>query len=803
MLNFAPMKHLSLETLEYPKILQRLAELTAFSASRQLALELLPTTNLALASKLLRETSEARLLFSLHSDISVGGAREVRPAAIAASRGSVLEPPVILEIKSTLVSARTLQRKFEKLEQRFPLLSEIAASLPPAPGVIEAISRVLSDQAEILEDASPKLAAIRSGLKQGHARIMSKLQRVIEDRKNQPMLQEPIITQRDGRYVVPLRAEYKGQLKSVVHDQSTSGATLFVEPLAVVELNNELRELELAERDEIRRILAELSALIGEQQPAIAATVEALARLDLIFARARLAEQMDASEPLLKDFYEGADERHPGSTIRLRQARHPLLNPAQVVPIDLVFAEGIFGLVITGPNTGGKTVALKTAGLLALMAQSGMHIPAQSGSEISVFGGIFADIGDEQSIEQSLSTFSGHIARIVEILKQSGKRSLVLLDELGAGTDPQEGAALAMAILDTLMANKVTTLVATHYPELKAHAHTRDGISNANVEFDLESLRPTYRLTIGLPGRSNALAIAERLGLDQQVIDFARQMLAPDDLRAESLLDEIYRQREAAERAQAAAASELTQAAALNEQRRAALELIDEERLRILEAARQQAGDELSQLQEEVRKLRARLTRAAQPLEEIKALEQQTKQLAVAANRPLRRTDPPAAPRPVFKVGDAVHLRTLQSDGQIVELSGEQAEILIGRLRVRARIEELEPPVGKKTAGGKRGASRSAVPLPPAEARPAASSVALEVNLIGRTVEEALDELERRMDAAYMAGMPFLRVVHGMGSGRLRQGIRRALENNPYVASFEAGAQAEGGEGVTIVRLAL
>ena len=411
--------------------------------------------------------------------------------------------------------------------------------------------------------ASERLAAIRREVRVVRERLLGKLQRLISDPKVIPVLQEPIITQRDGRFVIPLRAEFKGRIKSLIHDQSASGATLFVEPVGVVELNNQVRELELAERDEVRRILAELSHHVGEQLEFIVMTVEALAQLDLALAKARYAIELRASEPVLRPWETVNEGDHPGSTLRLLRARHPLLDPQTVVPVDLMLDASTYVVVITGPNTGGKTVTLKTAGLLTVMAQCGLHLPANSGSELTLFDAVYADIGDEQSIEQSLSTFSGHIAAIIHILARADARSLVLLDELGAGTDPQEGSALARAILLRLLKRKATTLVATHYPELKSFAQTTPGVRNASVEFDLETLRPTFHLTIGLPGRSNALAIAERLGLDGSLLEEARAMVDPQERRADLLLDELHRERDAARHERRQAEEAATEAGTL------------------------------------------------------------------------------------------------------------------------------------------------------------------------------------------------------------------------------------------------
>jgi len=460
---------------------------------------------------------------------------------------------------------------------------------------------------------------------------MSRLQKIVNDPKNVPYLQETLVTQRDGRYVVPLRSEFKGRIRSIVHDQSSSGATLFVEPLAVVEMNNQYRELELAERDEERRILFELSRQVADRAFEINQTVDVIATLDLILARAKYAEDLRASAPSLVPFKpDSPDQQELKShrpVIRLFQARHPLLDQNSVVPIDLELDPDTFALVITGPNTGGKTVALKTVGLLALMAQSGLHIPTQSGSEISIFDTIYADIGDEQSIEQSLSTFSGHITNIIRILEQADAKSLVILDELGAGTDPQEGSALARAILSRLVERRITTLVTTHHPELKAFAHAKPGVVNASVEFDLDTLRPTYRLAVGLPGRSNALAIAQRLGMPEGIIETARSEIHPDDLRADDLLDEIYHQRDLSRQARQQAEQARQEAEALRLELLTRLEKIEDERREIMETARQDAAAEMQKLQEELASIRRTLARLRQPAEALGVVEEQVAEM--------------------------------------------------------------------------------------------------------------------------------------------------------------------------------
>ena len=787
----------SLQTLELAKILDRLAAYAAFSASKDAARHLSPTSDMGEALRRQTETTEARRLFSVNARVSVGGAHDVRPAASNASHGGVLEPTQLLDIKGTLQSAHRLKRFFEKAGSAYPTLAHVARDLESCTEIVDAVASALNDRGDVLDSASPKLADIRNELRVSHDRLTGKLQRLLADPKYSPMLQEPIITQRDGRFVVPLRAEFKGQLKAVVHDQSASGATLFVEPLDAIDLNNEIRELQLAERDEVRRILATISQLVGRWSESIDKTVRALAGLDLAFAKGGYAEDLAATEPILREFRPDDGQRHPGSVLRLMGARHPLLDPADVVALDLDLPEDTFALVITGPNTGGKTVSLKTAGLLALMAQCGLHIPALSGSEITVFESVYADIGDEQSIEQSLSTFSSHISNIINILEFADSRSLVVLDELGAGTDPQEGAALARAILDVLLERKATTLVATHYPELKAYAHNTEGVRNASVEFDLESLRPTYRLTIGLPGRSNALAIAERLGLDRALVERARARLSPEELQAESLLDEIHRQHEASRAAHEEAEQARHEASALEADLENRLGGIEEERRTILEEARQKAEAELETTQEAIASLRRKLATAAQPLEALEDIQTEMDELAdkVLVPTPRKRKDT-ATPSFIFQPGDRVLLRSLGAQGVITDLGSGHAEVQVGRLRVKASLDDLRPPeeqMVKRPVEEPR--PRTGISVAVSQAPP------LELDLRGQTIDEALYELERRLDASFMAGLPFIRVIHGKGTGRLRQAIRDYVGGSPYVSSFESGVESEGGDGVTVLRI--
>src|SRR5512138_2046486 len=706
------MESKTLQVLEYDKILGRLAGFCDFSASADLARALQPTSNFDEAVRLLAETTEARLLLSTN-DMTVGGSHDIRPAAELAARGGVLDPHALLDVKSTLIACREIRKSLLN-DVRYPRLAKIAEGLPETFGIVDAITRVLSDRGEVLDSASPRLADIRRDLKIAHDRLMSRLQRYLTESANK--LQEPIITQRDGRYVIPLRAEFKGQIKAIVHDQSSTGATLFVEPLPVVELNNEIRELELAERDEERRILAELSGLVGAHHDELVWGLESLALLDLSFAKAKYAEELHASEPVLHKL---SAIRHPRSTgsdsdkpkadraaeagasspslrsngplITLMQARHPLLDPARVVPIDINPRPGTTALVITGPNTGGKTVSLKTLGLLVLMAQSGLHIPVQSGSELPCFHAVYADIGDEQSIEQSLSTFSGHITNIIRILKKADDRSLVILDELGAGTDPQEGAALARVILKTLIDRGVTTFVATHYPELKTFAHTTEGVVNASLEFDVQTLRPTYRLTIGLPGRSNALLIAQRLGMDPQLVQAARSEVDPDELRADKLLDDIRKERNRTSREREKLEKARQRLEAQTKELEKRLEKIEDERRDVLAKARAEGELEVAVLKKNIESLRSQLKKAKQPLEALKQLEQEVETIEEKIEAPVERKSNQwsVVSGQSLKLGERVMVSTLNAEGVVTALGESDAEVQIGSLRVRARLADL------------------------------------------------------------------------------------------------------------------
>lgn len=780
-------------TLEFDKILDRLAHYTSFSAGNALARQVEPTSDLDEAKLWQTETQEARALFDRQPNVTLGGARDIRRIADNAMRGYILTPENLLEVRATISSARDLRRKLVKQVDSYPRLAALAELIEECPGLVSAISQALDDRGMVLDSASPELAKIRRELNIVHGRIQDKLQSLINSSQNQ-YLQEPTITTRGGRYVVPLQANHKGRIKGIVHDQSNSGATLWIEPLNTVELNNDYRGLQLAENEEVQRILAELSAHVALQGEAIKRVVDRLAEVDLIFARAHYANALDALQPELVPWRDvPANNPHPGSTLWIKGARHPLLDPDLVVPTDLLLDKDIFIVLITGPNTGGKTVSLKTTGLMVLMAQSGMHLPAVD-AKLTVFEDVFADIGDEQSIEQNLSTFSGHMNNITRILEQADDRCLVLLDELGAGTDPAEGAALAQAIVSFLRDKGATTFVATHFPELKVYASQTPGATNASLLFDVDTLMPTFEMSIGMPGRSNAFAIARRLGVSESILDEALELVGASSSKAESLLDSIYEMREKITSQEAGTRLALKQAKDERERLRERLENIESERQQILEETKKQADSELEEVREEIRQVRRKL-RDAESLNRLKKLQKETEEVEEElqfALEPELIDEEPKKPRKKpqdLRVGDTVLVTSLGAKGQIVSLDKREAEVAVGRLHMRAELEELELKNREETEEVEQSAGRVNVQSP-----------GMELDLRGRRVDEGLQILDQYLDEAFLSNLPWVRIIHGKGTGRLREAVRQALKSNSHVQSWEEGRDGEGGAGVTVAK---
>jgi DNA mismatch repair protein MutS2 len=703
----------------------------------------------------------------------------------------------LLDVMSTLLGGKALRRVILAEQEQYPVLAAIAGRIEECPKLVAEIGRCINDRGEVVDSASPALSRIRRELSVAHDRLFERLNKLLASSSNARYLQDALVTQRGGRYVIPLKAEFKGRIPGIVHDQSASGATLFIEPLAVVDLGNQWRQLQLDEQREIERILNALSVAVGEQAAEIEATVEALAELDLALAKGEYAYNLRAVQPeLLAPVGATPDDSAQApfpEYVHLLHARHPLLPAEGVVPIDVRLGGEYAIVVVTGPNTGGKTVALKTVGLLAAMAQCGLQIPAAEGSKLRVFSGLYADIGDEQSIEQSLSTFSSHMTNIIAILGEAGEGSLVLLDELGAGTDPTEGSALGRAILTQLLESRIPAMVTTHYTELKLFAQATAGVENAAVEFDVRTLSPTFRLTIGSPGQSNAFAIARRLGLPEEIISRAEGLISAEDKEADRILDRIRNSRKEIGRATHAAQTTLASAREREKEARRLLREVERQRREMLTEARQQ----LEALREEQRRWRESVERQAvtrQWLDEAaKRLERvEQAQQAVEAETPPPPAAEPAMLPETLQVGDAVWVESLKQAGQLLALDEDEAEVQVGAFRARVPIIDLER---RPTPSQAAPQDRVTVDLSP---RPLPT---VELNLRGQRVEEALAELDKYLDDAYLAALPYARVVHGKGTGALRDAVREALADHPLVASFRPGELNEGGEGVTVVTL--
>jgi DNA mismatch repair protein MutS2 len=779
----------SLELLEFPAVRARLAEATSFDPSRRLAEALEPSSDPVIVARGLDETDQARALLVERPGVGIGAAHDIGPWVGRAARGGRLDPVHFLEIAETLDATARLQTALA--DERRPLLRELGRSLHPLPALRSTLARSFDPTGELLDTASARLGGLRAAVRVAYDRLRRRLDSLVGSELG-GALQEPIVTLRNGRYVVPVRAEARSRVKGIVHDASGSGQTLFVEPLVVVELGNAWREAQAAEAEEVGRILDELSALVGANAALLRETLDSLARFDLWAAKAALAAEMDASRA------ETADRPE----IVLLSARHPGLI-GRVVPIDVRLGGDFTALIVTGPNTGGKTVTLRTLGLLALMHQAGLHVPAAPGSRLPVLDDVFADIGDEQSIAQSLSTFSGHMGRIVRIVEAAGPGSLVLLDELGAGTDPTEGSALAQALLDHFVRAGALVAATTHYAELKVYAHSTAGVTNAAVEFDLETLSPTYRLTIGLPGGSQAFAIAERLGLPADIVDDARSRLSEGQVAFEATLASIReaerRTAEALDRARAAEAKAAEALRTAEEERRRARRERDE----VLRAARVDADRLVDDLRDEVRTTRRALEREAVTTQRLDDAIGRAE--AIAARLPEDRAPEPEEPAPssrTWRVGDRARSRTGGWEGRIAALDrgGERATLEAGGIRVSVELADLVPAIAP-AAGRDRPrptpGSSNAAAIQLGRSR----TVAASLDLRGARVDEALDALGRYLDDASLAGLERVTIVHGLGTGALRDAVRTAAGAHPLVRAVRPGERGEGGDGATIVGL--
>ncbi|NMB08829.1 MAG: endonuclease MutS2 [Tissierellia bacterium] len=791
------MNEKTLRVLEYHKIVESLEAKAQSQLGREMAQKIQPLTDLKTIEKKQNETEEALELIIRKGNPPLYGIHHISHELKMADIGGVLSPGSLLKITDSLRVSRDLKKYMKEIKEEkrinYPIVGGLIEDLRVFKNIEDEINNAIINENEISDNASPKLRSIRRQIISKNQSIKDKLNSITSSHKYQRYLQDSIVTMREGRYVVPIKQENKTFFPGIVHDQSASGATLFVEPMAVVELNNELRELELEEKKEIERILKELTYLVANEGENIRNNQKILKEIDFIFAKGKLALEMNATKPILN---------HNGY-INIKKARHPLLDPKIVVPIDIYLGKDFNSLVITGPNTGGKTVTLKTVGLLTLLAQSGLHIPADFNSEIGVFNQVFADIGDEQSIEQSLSTFSSHMTNIIQILDEVEDNSLVLFDELGAGTDPTEGAALAMAILDNLLKRNIRTIATTHYSQLKIYALTTEGVRNASVEFDVETLRPTYKLLIGVPGKSNAFEISKRLGLQDYIIKDAKALVSKESVEFEDVLQAIDKDRRTIEEEKFKIDKLKTEIETLEEELRREREKASKSREKIILDAKEEARNilraakeesdlivgELREISHEIEKERNRKIQESQEKLKTKLNEVERSLSNNVLN--VKSKEPPKN----LKIGDTVEVLSLNQVGNVLELPDENGNLVVqvGIMKVnvhisslkRAEIEEKE-----KTQASTKAIIRSK-----------AANIKNEIDLRGKTLDEALLDLDKYIDDIFISGLKEAYIIHGKGTGVLREGIKSYLNGHKYVKSFRGGKHGEGGDGVTVMEI--
>ncbi len=787
----------ALKTLEYNKIIDKLTEFAGSALAKEMCRNLQPSTDLYEIQALQKETSDALSRIYQKRAVSFRGVPDIRGSIKRLEIGAIIGINELLSICSLLdvcskVKAYSRNDRDPDFEDS---LEAMFQALQPLTPVSSEIRRCIASEEELNDDASPALFKIRRSMRQINDKVHAQLQMMVNG-SARTYLQDAVVTMRNGRYCIPVKAEHRGQIPGMIHDQSSTGSTLFVEPMAVIKLNNDLRELELKEEKEIEMILATLSARCGEETEALRDDLDLLTKLDFIFARAQLSRSMNGTQP---DFNEEG-------RILIKKGRHPLLDKKKVVPIDIQLGKDFELLIITGPNTGGKTVSLKTVGLFTLMGQAGLHIPAFDHSELSVFHEVFADIGDEQSIEQSLSTFSAHMTNTVSILKEADDRSLVLFDELGAGTDPTEGAALAIAILSNLHRRGSRVMATTHYSELKVFALSTPGVENGCCEFDVETLRPTYRLLIGVPGKSNAFAISQKLGLSQDIIEEAKTHLTKQDEDFEDLLADLEQKRVTIEQERDQINSYKEEIRELKQRLESKQEKLDLSRDKILREANEQARNILQEAKDyadtTIRNFQKYGKAAGVSAKDMEKERGKLREKMSTVDKKLSAKN--AAPKKSHKqltakdlhIGDSIKVLSLNLKGTVSTLPDAKGNLFVqmGILRSQVNIRDLEKLDDtvitggnfSKTGSGKIKMSKSA-------------SVSTEINLLGKTVDEAIMELDKYLDDAYIAHLPSVRIVHGKGTGALRKGVHNYLRRQKHVKSYRLGEFGEGDAGVTIV----
>lgn len=776
--------------MELDKVLAKLEEHCISTLGAERVRFLQPSHDLVVVSRRQVATSEADRLLGHYPDLSLGNIYDIREDMARAAVGGLLEGHQLLRVAVTLASGRRLRQFFWGLEGSWPVCREIVGRISDLRHLEKAIEAAIGPDGLVLDQATPKLASLRRQIRKLQERIKERLDSYLRSPEMQKYLQDNLYTVRNDRYVLPVKQEYRQQVPGLVHDQSASGATLFIEPMTLVEINNELHRLQAAEAREIEAILQNLSELVGQEKESLTLTLEALGEIDFTIAKGRLSREMAAQAPRL----------NKSGRWRISRGRHPLLG-GQVVPVSLALGEDFDTLVITGPNTGGKTVTLKTVGLFTLMAQCGLHLPAASGTEIDATAAVYADIGDEQSIEQSLSTFSSHMSQIVSIFKEITPGSLVLLDELGAGTDPTEGAALAMAILDHLTRMGARTVATTHYSELKAYAYATERVENAAVEFDSHTLQPTFKLLIGTPGESNAFAIASRLGLRANVIQRARSLLGEEDRRVSRLISGLTEDKRVSERERLQAEQLRNEAEAMRaeqekrwqewqQQAAAQMQKVREEARHLVRRARAQTREIMARLDKELAEasLKEQQKAARKARRQLQDLEDEM-ETELEKYRPAPAGEPPED----LQVGDKVLLHTWGQVGEVLIPPSDQGEVLVqvGVMKLNVNLQDLR----SVTARPKKEAAGAGWTVQVA----ANDAVSPEINLRGLTVAEACHQVDKYLDDAVLAGLNQVSLIHGKGTGTLRVALQKYLGEHPLVKSFRLGGAGEGGSGVTVV----
>jgi len=786
------MNYKSLTTLEYNKIIEKLVSFAASEPAKERLKKLVPMTDINDINHALAQTNDALRRIYAKGCVDFSGIKDIRASVKRLEVGSALSASELLNISSLLTCAAHVKGYYEEMPDS---ISDMFNMLDGVTSLNNSIKRAIISEDEISDEASPTLKSLRRQKANANDKIHSELTRMLNSNSVRNCLQDFVITTRSGRYCLPVKAEYKSQVPGMVHDQSATGSTLFIEPASVVKLNNDIRELELKEQAEIEVILASLSAAAAEYTDILSTDQSILTDLDFIFAKAQLSRFYKCSEPMM----------NTNNYINIKKGRHPLIDQHAVVPIDIYLGDKFNLLIITGPNTGGKTVSLKTVGLLTLMAQAGLNIPALEHSEIAVFGNIFADIGDEQSIEQSLSTFSSHMTNTVNILKEADENSLILFDEIGAGTDPTEGAALAISILNDLHLRGITTMATTHYSEIKVYALTTDGVENACCEFDVNSLRPTYRLLIGIPGKSNAFAISKKLGLPEYLIQDASSRMDSEDIKFEDLVADLENSRITIEKEREEINIYKSEIEQLKAQLKKKSDRLEERTDKIIRKANEEAANILREAKEYADETIKTMNKHGMT---VKELEHQRSEL----RDKMKKNQSKLSIKPAkeqkshkshnlcdFTVGTHVKVLSMNLEGVITGKPNNKGELTVqmGSLSTKTKISNLEilenykEPKEKSTTKGVGGSGKIKMSK--------SSNISHEINLLGLTVDEAVSRLDKYLDDAYLSGIPQVRVVHGKGTGALRNGVTSYLYGVPYIKSFRLGEIGEGDTGVTIV----